>query len=105
MKYFKRILKELGIYHKWVKARKRYELNYPNDSKYFYILTSKSSLCHLVDSSFVWCDTDNVDLWLDFSEAAASGKWETAEEFCCDEGIKYLKEHLKKYIENEDNLL
>lgn len=99
MKYFKRILKDLGIYHKWVVARKRYEFIHPNDTKIFYKnLSMKSSLCHLVDSSFVWCETGDVDLWVDFSEAAVSGKWRTAEEFCCEEGIKYLKARLKNYI-------
>jgi hypothetical protein len=47
----------------------------------------------------VWADTDNVNLWLEFSNAALNSlKWRTPKEFCCEEGIEYLKIYLKKFI-------
>lgn len=101
MKYFKRILKDLGLYHKWVTARKKHEFNCDErNKKYFYTLVSMNPpLSRLIDSSFIWADTNDVNLWIVFDDAANSAvTWKTAKEFCCESGINYLKERLKNYI-------
>ena len=97
-KNFKRVLKELGLYNKWKTTRVQYEIKHPESKEHFYKI-KRGSLYHFIDSSFVWADTDNLNLWVEFSNAASSSvKWRSPKEFCCEEGIEYLKEHLKKYM-------
>jgi hypothetical protein len=97
-KDFKRLLKELGLYNKWKVARVKYEIIHPNEKKCFYEIRNKS-LCHFIDSSFIWCETDDVNFWAEFSNAAENSiRWRSPKDFCCEEGIEYLKEHLKKYM-------
>ena len=97
-KDFKRVLKELGLYNKWKVARRNYEITCPESKEHFYKIKS-GSLTHFIDSSFVWSGTDNVDLWVEFSNAASSSvTWKYPKEFCCEEGIEYLKRKLKYYL-------
>ena len=98
-KDFKRLLKELGLYNKWKVTRVKYEITHPESKEHFYKIKN-GSLYYFIDSSFVWADTDNVNLWVEFSNAASNSvKWRSPKEFCCEEGIKYLKRKLKNYIQ------
>ena len=99
IKRFKRILKELGIYTAYIRERKKYA----PDGGVFSVAGRYSSLSSIIDYSFTWADTKNPELWPELTYAIEREYSQNIDYFS-NLGNGAL-DKLKKYLENNKNLL
>jgi len=62
--YFKRLLKELGIYGLWLKNRKNFASKNPSESQNL-LSNEPMRFSWYIGKSFYWLDTDNEFLWVE----------------------------------------
>lgn len=58
-KYFIRILKDIGLYHVWIKERKKYIFN----TKRHLFPNLRKTFAEIICDSFYWENTSNEMLW------------------------------------------
>ena len=103
IRYFKRVLKELGIYKLWLTSRLASSRVSYHENKikhlFDFISPGPKSFCGLIDTSFTWTETGWYDLW--------STIYNSTHSRCCVESLalnefhmKELKKELNKYLKS-----
>ena len=72
-KALKRLLKELGIYHLWIKNRMKYSTyaaQKPEGFKKYFWPYLSNNFAELIDDSFTWNRTGQEELWEELNALA-----------------------------------